>query len=255
MATILGNIKKIDEINDNLANANLNFDFLPKHIAIIMDGNGRWAKKKKLDRNIGHNAGVDTLRNIIKYCIDHGIHYLSAYTFSSENWKRPKNEVSFLMNLLKIMIKKEFKSLHSNGVRVKIVGDKSELTQDIQNIIDEIETKTEKNQVMQLNLMINYGSRMEIINACNSLINEKNADPSFVIDEDSFSKNLLTSDSPDPDILIRPGGEFRLSNFMLWQLSYSEFYFTETLWPDFKNEELTQILKNYQQRHRRYGAL
>ena len=220
-----------------------------------MDGNGRWASQKKLDRNIGHNAGVDTLRNCIKYCIDHNIHYLSAYTFSSENWKRPKNEVSFLMNLLKIMIKKEFNALHSNGVRVKIVGDKSELSPDIQAIIDDIELKTSKNNVMQLNLMINYGARMEIINTCKQLAEQKAQDPSFQIDEISFSNHLLTKDSPDPDILIRPGGEFRLSNFMLWQLSYAEFFFTDTLWPDFKEEEFTSILLKYQSRHRRFGAL
>ena len=153
------------------------------------------------------------------------------------------------------MIKKEFNSLHSNGVRVKIVGDKSELSSDIQAIIDDIELKTSQNTVMQLNLMINYGARMEIINTCKKLAEQKAQDPSFQIDESSFSNHLLTSDSPDPDILIRPGGEFRLSNFMLWQLSYAEFFFTDTLWPDFKEEEFTNILLKYQSRHRRFGAL
>tara|TARA_A100001015_G_C14964695_1_gene702404 strand:+ start:723 stop:1490 length:768 start_codon:yes stop_codon:yes gene_type:complete len=243
------------KVYNNLKKVGLNSENLPKHIAIIMDGNGRWAKEKNLDRNIGHNAGVDSLRNVIKLCIDYGIHYLSAYTFSSENWKRPKHEVKFLMNLLKLMIKKELNNLNSNGVRVRIIGDKSELSEDIQNVINTIESKTEKNSTLQLNLMINYGSRMEILNACETLHQKRIADPSFEFNEETFTRQLLTFDSPDPDLLIRPGGEFRLSNFMLWQLSYAEFFFTDTLWPDFTKDDFFKILLSYQNRHRRYGAL
>lgn len=239
----------------HLEKLGLDSKLMPKHIAIIMDGNGRWAESKQLNRNKGHEAGVKVLRSVIKQCKDLGVRYLSAYTFSSENWSRPQKEVSFLMNLLKLMLVKEIANLHKNNVRVRIIGNIDSLPKDIIKTIKTIESKTQENSALQLNLMINYGSRSEIIRACSTIIEQTTSDALESMDEATLSQHLLTYDSPDPDILIRPGGEHRLSNFMLWQLSYTELFFLDVLWPDFTQQHLIDVLLHYQKRHRRFGGL
>tara|TARA_B100000427_G_scaffold300743_1_gene283382 strand:- start:43595 stop:44314 length:720 start_codon:yes stop_codon:yes gene_type:complete len=239
-------------LNDQ--NQTLDRKKLPKHIAIIMDGNGRWAKSKNKNRMIGHKEGVKALKNIIKTCIDINIECLSAYTFSTENWKRPETEVSFLMNLLEIMIEKEIKNLKEKNVKVNIIGNKEKLSKKLIKKIELLESKTNNCTGMILNLMINYGSRDEIINAVNQIKNDKNLSDK-TITEEIFQKNLYTQTLPDPEIVIRTSGEKRISNFMLWQISYSELYFTDTLWPDFSQKELLAILTDYQDRNRRFGGL
>ncbi len=219
-----------------------------------MDGNGRWAKSKNKNRMIGHKEGVKALKNIIKTCIDINIECLSAYTFSTENWKRPETEVSFLMNLLEIMIEKEIKNLKEKNVKVNIIGNKEKLSKKLIKKIELLESKTNNCTGMILNLMINYGSRDEIINAVNQIKNDKNLSDK-TITEEIFQKNLYTQTLPDPEIVIRTSGEKRISNFMLWQISYSELYFTDTLWPDFSQKELLAILTDYQDRNRRFGGL
>ncbi len=238
----------------NDQNQTLDRKKLPKHIAIIMDGNGRWAKSKNKNRMIGHKEGVKALKNIIKTCIDINIECLSAYTFSTENWKRPETEVSFLMNLLEIMIEKEIKNLKEKNVKVNIIGNKEKLSKKLIKKIELLESKTNNCTGMILNLMINYGSRDEIINAVNQIKNDKNLSDK-TITEEIFQKNLYTQTLPDPEIVIRTSGEKRISNFMLWQISYSELYFTDTLWPDFSQKELLAILTDYQDRNRRFGGL
>ena len=238
----------------NDQNQTLDTKKLPKHIAIIMDGNGRWAKSKNKNRMIGHKEGVKALKNIIKTCIDINIECLSAYTFSTENWKRPETEVSFLMNLLEIMIEKEIKNLKEKNVKVNIIGNKEKLSKKLIKKIELLESKTNNCTGMILNLMINYGSRDEIINAVNQIKNDKNLSDK-TITEEIFRNNLYTKTLPDPEIVIRTSGEKRISNFMLWQISYSELYFTDTLWPDFSQKELLDILTDYQDRNRRFGGL
>tara|TARA_B100001175_G_scaffold317788_1_gene336441 strand:- start:4505 stop:5224 length:720 start_codon:yes stop_codon:yes gene_type:complete len=239
-------------VNDQ--NQTLDTKKLPKHIAIIMDGNGRWAKSKNKNRMIGHKEGVKALKNVIKTCIDINIECLSAYTFSTENWKRPEKEVSFLMNLLEIMIEKEKKDLKEKNVKVNIIGNKEKLSKNLIKKIELLESKTNDCTGMILNLMINYGSRNEIINAVNQIKNDKNLSDK-TITEEIFRNNLYTKTLPDPEIVIRTSGEKRISNFMLWQISYSELYFTDTLWPDFSQKELLDILTDYQDRNRRFGGL
>tara|TARA_Y100001970_G_scaffold294270_1_gene449529 strand:+ start:6374 stop:7093 length:720 start_codon:yes stop_codon:yes gene_type:complete len=239
-------------VNDQ--NQTLDTKKLPRHIAIIMDGNGRWAKSKNKNRMIGHKEGVKALKNIIKTCININIECLSAYTFSTENWKRPETEVSFLMNLLEIMIEKEIKNLKEKNVKVNIIGNKEKLSKKLIKKIELLESKTNNCTGMILNLMINYGSRDEIINAVNQIKNDKNLSDK-TITEEIFQKNLYTQTLPDPEIVIRTSGEKRISNFMLWQISYSELYFTDTLWPDFSQKELLAILTDYQDRNRRFGGL
>ncbi len=238
----------------NDQNQTLDTKKLPRHIAIIMDGNGRWAKSKNKNRMIGHKEGVKALKNIIKTCININIECLSAYTFSTENWKRPETEVSFLMNLLEIMIEKEIKNLKEKNVKVNIIGNKEKLSKKLIKKIELLESKTNNCTGMILNLMINYGSRDEIINAVNQIKNDKNLSDK-TITEEIFQKNLYTQTLPDPEIVIRTSGEKRISNFMLWQISYSELYFTDTLWPDFSQKELLAILTDYQDRNRRFGGL
>ena len=238
----------------NDQNQTLDTKKLPKHIAIIMDGNGRLAKSKNKNRMIGHKEGVKALKNVIKTCIDINIECLSAYTFSTENWKRPEKEVSFLMNLLEIMIEKEKKDLKEKNVKVNIIGNKEKLSKNLIKKIELLESKTNDCTGMILNLMINYGSRNEIINAVNQIKNDKNLSDK-TITEEIFRNNLYTKTLPDPEIVIRTSGEKRISNFMLWQISYSELYFTDTLWPDFSQKELLDILTDYQDRNRRFGGL
>ncbi|RAP32353.1 isoprenyl transferase [Candidatus Marinamargulisbacteria bacterium SCGC AG-414-C22] len=254
MTNITG-IKKSQSILDNIKGAGLQLDNLPRHIAIIMDGNGRWALANNKPRTYGHKQGTEALRQIIKTCVSFNIHYLSVYAFSTENWSRPDYEVTFLMSLLKTMIDKEIDNLHENGIRVRIIGNVEKLPSNIKNTIKVIEEKTTDNTTMQLNLMINYGSRSEILHCIDRIVKVQQNESPSTIDESLISDHLLTFDSPDPDILIRTGGEYRLSNFMLYQLSYAELFFSKTYWPDFNKEELLDILLEFQSRQRRYGAL
>ncbi len=226
---------------------------IPKHIAIIMDGNGRWAKEKGEARYVGHQKGYQTLTETIEHCDALGISYLSVYAFSTENWKRPKTEVSFLMTLLKKVLKNEIHKLINNKVKLRFYGDMSELSQDVSNLIKESEEKTANFTGLQVNIMFNYGSRNELCSAVKTISSRGLKDAE--ITEELITETLYTHDLPDPEILIRPGGEYRLSNFMLWQCAYSELFFTETLWPDFSLHELVSIIKSFQDRHRRFGGL
>ena len=224
------------------------------HIAIIMDGNGRWARNKKKPRTIGHQEGVNTLREIVKECLTLNIKHLSVYAFSTENWKRPKKEVNFLMTLLNKMILKELNLFINQNIKVKIIGSRQNLSEELTKNFQLIETKTNHCSKMQLNLMINYGSRTEILDAFKTALK----DPSITqdtINEEKISELLYTKSIPDPELLIRTSGESRISNYMLWQISYSELHFTKTLWPDFTAQELQSIINDYHQRKRRFGGI
>jgi undecaprenyl diphosphate synthase len=225
---------------------------IPNHIAIIMDGNGRWAKKNNKIRTYGHIAGVKTLKEIIEYSVKINVNYLSVYAFSSENWKRPKKEVEFLLKLLNEQITSETHRSKKQGIRVRIIGSRTNLGPKIIKSINQIEETTKDCNKLNLNIFINYGSREELITAFNS-INTQSLNPP--ITEKLISQHLYTSELPDPDILIRTSGEKRISNFLLWQLSYTELFFSDTLWPDFNKYEFLKIIINYQQRQRRFGGL
>ena len=219
-----------------------------KHIAIIMDGNGRWAKKQGKIRTFGHNAGAKKVIEITKRVSQLGVKYLSLYAFSTENWKREKSEVDFLMKLLSKFLKKELKTLMENNIKFRIVGDLSKFSKSLQNVINNTIEKTKNNSGMTQILAINYGSRDEIIRAVNS-IEKKTITPK------DLENALDTKDFCDVDMMIRTGGEKRLSNFLLWQSAYAELFFTKTLWPDFSLEELDHIIMNFKQRERRYGGI
>lgn len=221
------------------------------HLAIIMDGNGRWAESRNLPRSAGHKKGAEAAEKIIRACPEHGIKYLTLYTFSSENWNRPEQEVSDLMNLLRFYLNKELKTLHKNGVKIRVIGDRKKLPTDIAKQITEAEKLTENNANLHLCIALSYGSRQEIVNALNEIVNTHGKNQS--ITEEILSNNLYTKDIPDPDLLIRTGGEHRISNFLLWQMAYTELYFTETLWPDFNAENLKEAVNDFNQRERRFG--
>ena len=229
----------------------------PKHIAFIMDGNGRWAKKRLKPRLFGHKKGVEALKNIIKYGSSSGIKYMTFYAFSTENWNRPKSEVTGLMELLVTFLRKEIEELHTNNVKIKFIGDIDNLPQLQKNEVYSAMKKTKDNTGLMFIIALNYGSRMEIIEACKSIASKvKNGKLKLEnIDEDIFSKNLFTKDIPDPDLLIRTSGEQRLSNFLLYQLAYSEFYFTDVYWPDFDVMELEKAIDVYLGRDRRFGGI
>jgi len=225
------------------------------HLAIIMDGNGRWATARHLPRTAGHKKGAETVRAIIKSCGNMGIKHLTLYTFSTENWDRPEDEVNDLMNLLCYYLNKELGSLNKNGVCIKILGDKSRFSKDIQEQLIAAETLTAKKEKLFLNVALNYGSRQELVNAAIKLAEAAisgKIKPNE-INQDMFPSYLYTSDMPDPDLLIRTGGEQRLSNFLLWQSAYTEFYFTDVLWPDFDEDELKKAINEFYSRERRYG--
>ena len=230
---------------------------LPEHVAIIMDGNGRWAKKRHFPRIVGHQKGSEVVHKIVKASLDMGIKVLTLYVFSTENWKRPISEVKFLMGLLGRYIRKEIAELQSNNVKIMIIGRLNELPDSIQTILKEAIEKTKNNQGLILNLAINYGGRQEIIDAVGKVAADlKNG--SFKIkdlNEKNFSQYLYAQNLPDPDLIIRTAGEKRLSNFLLWQSSYAELYVTDILWPDFNREELLLALEDYNQRKRRFGGL
>ncbi|MFC1770762.1 polyprenyl diphosphate synthase [Candidatus Margulisiibacteriota bacterium] len=243
-----------DKSTSNLKELGLNPKNIPQHIAIIMDGNGRWAKGRFLPRQAGHREGAEALRRTIKACVEFGIRYLTVYVFSTENWKRPKTEVNFLMGLFKKLIVQEFDELDREGVYIKCLGDINKLHPEILKLIEQTEEKTRKNKTLQLNLMINYGSQDEIVQACRKILLEGSVNPDS-LDPELFSKYLFTADITDPDILIRTGGDFRLSNFLLWQTAYAELFFPDILWPDFNREVLLGILTSFQKRERRFGGL
>lgn len=230
---------------------------IPKHIAVIMDGNGRWATKRHLPRSAGHRAGVESLREIINTCIELGVGYLTVYSLSSENWKRPESEIKFLMKLFLITIKKELRLLMEHGVRLRLVGDRKSLPAEVVKAYEDAEKKTSENTKLNFNIALNYGSRQEILDAFKILgVKIKNGELDIEnISLKDLSDNLYTKGIPDPDFLIRTSGEHRISNFLLWQISYSELYFTKVLWPDFRRKHFLKAINEYQKRNRRFGKL
>jgi undecaprenyl diphosphate synthase len=224
---------------------------LPKHIAIIMDGNGRWAKKRGLPRMAGHREGINSVRDIVEACGQLGIKVLTLYTFSLENWRRPKFEVSALMGLLVKTINKEVEDLHRNNVQVRTIGHLNDLPSIAQKGMLQAIDRTKANTGLILNLALSYGGRQEILEAVKRIVD----DPPKEITEDLVSSYLSTTGLPDPDLLIRTSGEFRISNFLLWQLAYTEIYVTDVLWPDFRREDLYHAIDEYQSRERRFGLI
>ena len=220
------------------------------HVAIIMDGNGRWALQKGKSRNYGHQCGLRTIEKIVDYSIKKKISYLTLFTFSSENWKRPKKEVNFLFKLLENYFKKNLLKVIKNGIKVKIIGNKSKLASNLRKIIKLAENKTRNNKKISVQLALNYGSKQEIINSM-KIVNRKKQK----ITIKNFEKNLYTSDFPDPDILIRTGGQGRLSNFLLWQIAYTEIFFVNKLWPDFNKNDFQKILNKFKKIKRNFGNI
>ncbi|BAY86321.1 undecaprenyl pyrophosphate synthetase [Calothrix parasitica NIES-267] len=243
-------------MNSNLP-ADLNSQNLPTHVAVIMDGNGRWATQQKLPRIAGHRQGAKTLKELLRCCKDWGIKILTAYAFSTENWRRPTEEVDFLMLLFEKMLRRELGEMHREGVRINFVGDLSELPKSLQNEMQRSMLETSNNNDVQFNVAVNYGSRKEIISACRQVAElvEKGEIKPEDIDEDLITNNLYTTNIPAPDLLIRTSGEKRLSNFLLWQIAYSEMYFTDILWPDFDREAFKEAILSYQNRERRFGKV
>ncbi len=235
----------------------LDLDRVPQHVAIIMDGNGRWAQARGLDRGEGHKAGIRAVREAITTCNDIGVRYLTIYSFSTENWKRPKTEVTGLMELFAKTMSKEVDGLDEEGVRVELLGRVEDLPLTTRTIFKKAAKRTRKNTGMTLAIAVNYGSRLEIVDAATSLARDVAADrlSPDSITEDMLSQRLYTADMPDPDLCIRSSGEMRLSNFLLWQLAYSEFYVTDVLWPDFDRYELLRALLAFQKRKRRFGKV
>jgi undecaprenyl diphosphate synthase len=228
---------------------------LPQHIAVIMDGNGRWAKRRGFPRMMGHKRGADALRDLLRCCKDWGISALTVYAFSTENWGRSMEEVDFLMTLFENLFQIELAEMIAEGVKLEVVGDLDNLTPSLYGAIDRARVATQHNQGVRFTVAINYGGRQEIVRACQILATQvqQGIVKSTDIDEQLLSKYLHTAELPDPDLLIRTSGEMRLSNFLLWQLAYAEIYVTDTLWPDFDRLAFHQALLNYQQRHRRFG--
>tara|TARA_Y100000768_G_scaffold49187_1_gene32066 strand:+ start:516 stop:1190 length:675 start_codon:yes stop_codon:yes gene_type:complete len=219
------------------------------HVAIIMDGNGRWGIKNKNSRNAGHKAGLKTVEKIIKHSIKNKIKFLTLYAFSTENWKRPDSEIKYLFNLLEVFLREKIQQLHSNGIRIKILGNKN-LNKKLKTLIKYSEKKTSKNKKIQINLALNYGSKKEILDTIKKLIKYKKK-----ITEENFTSNLYTKNIPNPDILIRTGNTKRLSNFLMWQLAYSELFFEKKLWPDFNENDYDKVIKKYSQIKRNFGKI
>ncbi len=224
---------------------------LPSHIAIIMDGNGRWGLKKYNDRNKGHYYGLQNINKVVKDCIKLNIKYLTLYTFSTENWNRPKKEIEYLFFLFKLFYKKNFNSIHRNNIKIKFIGDLKKIPKELKVIIKKIENKTKNNNRITVVFAFNYGSKSELINAFKKI----NKNKKKIITDELISNNLYTKNIPDPDILIRTGGEKRLSNFLLWQLSYAELFFLDKNWPDFNSSDLKKIIKNYGLIKRKFGGI
>ena len=229
---------------------------VPRHVAIIMDGNGRWAKARGLPRTIGHREGAEALRRVVRASAEFGVDYLTVFGFSSENWKRPAAEVTDLMGLLRLYLRKEIAEIDREGVRLRVIGDRERLSDDIIRLIEDAETRTAGNRRLNLTVALSYGSRAEIVRAAQQLAKAVRAgslDPE-VIDEAAFQRHLFTADMPDPDLVIRTSGEKRISNFLLWQSAYAEYVFVDKLWPDFAGEDLKSAIVEFGGRKRRYGA-
>ena len=222
----------------------------PKHVAIIMDGNGRWGIENKKSRNLGHKAGLKTVEKIIKSTIKNNIKYLTLYAFSTENWKRPYLEIKFLLNLLESFLNEKIDELHKNGIRLKIIGNIKKFPKKTQVSLNSAQRKTDKNNKLLLILALNYGSKSEIINAIKSIKTKK-----IIINESTFDKFLYTKGIPNPDILIRTGNTKRLSNFLLWQLSYSEIFFVKKMWPDFNERDYKNIIERFKKIKRNFGRI
>ncbi len=235
----------------------VDFARLPAHIAIIMDGNGRWARRRGLPRTAGHAAGAETFRNIATYCKEIGIQYLTVYAFSTENWKRPAEEVSAIMGLLRKYLLEAIEKMERDRVKMRFFGDLSPLPDDLRLLCEQTEEISRHYEGVQVNICLNYGGRDEILRAARAFAldcAEGKADPNHLTEE-GFSRYLFSAGVPDPDLVIRPSGELRLSNFLPWQSAYAEFYFTDVLWPDFSREELLRALAAYQGRQRRFGGV
>ena len=232
---------------------------LPEHIAVIMDGNGRWAQRRHLPRIAGHRAGVRAARNVIETCANLRIPALTLYAFSMENWRRPKAEIDFLMRLLREYLRRELPVIHKNNIRLLVIGRGDQLPSAVREDLDRGMDVTSKNTGMKLTVALNYGGRAELVDAFNAIFDRVgrngNGLRTFRVDEEMISQNLYTAGLPDPDLLIRTSGELRVSNFLLWQIAYAEIYVTETLWPDFSRVELYRGLLEFQRRERRYGGL
>ncbi|MBR4123342.1 MAG: isoprenyl transferase [Clostridia bacterium] len=225
---------------------------LPRHIAIIMDGNGRWAKKRSMPRSAGHVAGAKTFKNIARYCNKIGLEYLTVYAFSTENWKRPKDEVESIMNLLRDYLK-DAENFKSDNIRVKFIGNLEPLADDIKELIKKDEDGSKDATGLNLNIAINYGGRDEITNAVKQIV--KSGISAEDITEQTISDNLFTANMPDPDFIIRPSGEYRLSNYLIWQSAYAEYWFSDVLWPDFKPKHLEKAIDDFNHRNRRFGGV
>ena len=228
---------------------------IPAHVAIVMDGNGRWAEKKSRPRTFGHQAGLKALRKIVERCGDSGVKELTVFAFSSENWNRPKKEVSRLMDLFLRALDREAKELHENKVKIRFIGDLTAFSSEMQQKMDKAMSQTAGNQRMTLNVAANYGGRWDIVNAARKTAKAVASGDITLeqIDEDYFAGQVMLGNSSDPDLFIRTGGEMRISNFLLWQCAYTEFFFTPVLWPDFSPEVLDQAVAAYQSRQRRFG--
>lgn len=228
---------------------------LPRHIAIILDGNGRWAKKRGLPRTAGHAAGSENFRKIATYCKNIGVEYLTVYAFSTENWKRPQDEVKTIMKLLDRYLKEAISTMERDKIKMKVLGDVSGLSPKLQALVEETNRISQRYEGFQANICLNYGGRAEIVEAARRYAAELAAGNAGELNEESFSSYMYSAGIPDPDLMIRPGGEKRISNFLLWQCAYSEFYFTDVLWPDFTTDELDKAIAEYKSRDRRYGGV
>lgn len=235
---------------------NIDSKRIPQHVAIVMDGNGRWAEQRKLQRLLGHHRGVDAVKRTVDAALELGIPYLTLYTFSTENWRRPVEEVTGLMRLLDHTIRSNLEDFHVKGIRLKILGERDRLTPELLDLMDQAVEKTKDNKMLTLSIALNYGGRTEIVQAAKkiaALVSDGKISPSDVTQE-LFSACMYTADLPDPDLFIRTSNENRISNFLLWQSAYSEFVFIKTLWPDFKKDDLIECILEYQKRERRFGG-
>lgn len=243
-------LKKLTPVNKPLAKA-------PVHLAIIMDGNGRWAEKRGLPRNAGHRMGMERIRDAVATCLETGVRYLTLYAFSTENWNRPAEEVSFLMNLFLEALKNEVAKIHRQGVKIRFIGLKQNLSPSLVELMEESEKLTAGNNSLNLNIALNYGGRAELVAAVKGVVRASmkgTLDPELLTEED-ISSHLFTAGQPDPDLLIRTSGECRISNFLIWQMAYTEFYFSDLLWPDFGKDQLLEAFYHYSKRERRFGRI
>jgi len=246
-----------DQLSDNELKTQVDRSNVPRHIAVIMDGNGRWAKQRNLPRVEGHKASRQSIRDTVESCDDIGVEFLTLYTFSAENWNRPEHEVRALMALIEIALREEADGLHRRNAKVRLLGDSKPLPQSLIDEIARVEDLTARNSGITVQLAINYGGRQEIVHAATQLAADVAAGRVLLdnIDESFFTRYLYRPDSPDPDLLIRTGGDIRVSNYLLWQIAYAEIYVTEVLWPDFRKANLYQAVLDYQRRERRFGGV